>query len=75
MPCYDPRGNQTQLYVDPRTARELNKRTAMLCKLCKLLEVENPQYFDDPELSKWWGEHKAFDKLRLAIAENTSPKP
>lgn len=74
MPCIDPRerhnfdGNlQREMDSHRETLRELNARTAMLCKLLRSLERGNSIDIIlsvDNELLVWWNDHKKFDKQR-----------
>lgn len=58
MPCYDPRPDEERI-------EKVNKLTRWLCQVMGALEamgIDITQH--DPELAKWWAEHKVFDKTR-----------
>ena len=63
MPCYDHRDSPD--YVRNEARAEIDRMAQWLCHVLGALEkmgIDITQH--DPELAKWWTEHKAFDGAR-----------
>ena len=79
MPCYGPGGpthvgdEETVISYDElrylrRMKNEMDKVTRLLCGVMTFLEdndILDEVIADNPELEKWWEEHKALDRKRL----------
>lgn len=61
MPCYDHRDNPAEIRGEYE--RKINQYAAWMCTMLDALEKMH-MHPKDPELKKWWEEHKAWDKAR-----------
>lgn len=51
------------------TAKKLDELTQLLCSVCNRLDEKDSEYFPmNPQLDRWWSEHKEEDRKRR-IAE------
>ena len=67
MPCYDHRDSPDYVRKEVRAEmqKEIDRMAQWLCHVLGALEkmgIDITQH--DPELAKWWTEHKAFDEAR-----------
>ena len=59
MPCRD----DYPTYEETRLKERLDNVTCMLCTVMKCLEEHNFLKVQDPEVLKWWAEHKRAERL------------
>jgi hypothetical protein len=68
MPCYDPRSDEKviQYVPDFESIKELNTRTADLCKVMNMLEKADKELYNKvpKRIREWHTDHKKWDKER-----------
>ena len=67
MPCYDHRDSPSE--IRGGYEKKINQYAAWMCTMLDALEKMNI-HPKDPELKKWWEEHKAWDKARKEAEAN-----
>lgn len=60
MPCQGGCGSP-----EPNYKQEVAKLSSLLCSVCRSLEDLNFDFDKNPELSRFWDEHKKIDEARL----------
>lgn len=70
MPCYDPTPEDDRR----EAARELDKRTDMLCRVMTLIEKAEPGTRIPQDIVSWWVMHKEFDERRRVQEQRDAAK-
>lgn len=70
MPCrVDSPDSDTQA----KNKKKINKLERLLCSSCTVLERDGYNFAENPELDRWWHQHKQADEAR-ALAEAVKNK-
>lgn len=64
MPCIDDGWSRGTSAAELEEARKKARMEPMLCSACRTLDRLGFNFDENPELSKWWDNHKTADFLR-----------
>jgi hypothetical protein len=79
MPCRDGRDNMhpaeiklinetSILHIQHR--KEIDALTEMLCSVCRVLEASGYCFQNNPQLDRWWANHKAEDEKKELMRQH-----
>lgn len=80
MPCtYEESAEEKRQRLeahDEKTVAEAIKNTygPLLCSACKSLERLGYDFGENPELDRWWDEHKASDRRQMRLDQLAQSK-